>query len=277
VNGYQQSKDVQKRPEHLQVQNLAMTLGIESRQAKKTLSRIKGVKDKYGGEIREILMKEVLKSVQLLPQRQKSTVKELLGISNSDENRELRNFLLQVDNLERLIDQRSAWADGKKTSGFVIRRTKQNFFAPGEYVQFDFTDEQNEKLKRVLSLRLDPDDPSSPLQFKFNLNGNQADLDEELAQLYLDVKNVLLPSQMEELLILDRWRVLNQQPFTKLVGSFGDKVRLKTAVEQHFENRYQEVLRDTVEKLRDVQERQKREVVKALPAEWQSLLDDVGK
>lgn len=257
--------------------NFAKLFGVSEKEARKTISMARDTQEAFKKEIREVLYWEISSAAALV--QDDSVASKLLGI---DENRE---GLLAVSNIRLLIAQRKAWQKEKRYVVQIPRRTVETFATGVEVEWLQLTTDQYSEFDALLTSLKKRDQPAlldsvasqefSSYSVRFNQELGLEKTAVSGSELYKRVSEILLPAQIDELQILDRWRILNGCPFTRLLDlpDVVDLLELEPVTRKRISKEYLSILEESISRLCEIQSRQRNELVDSLPKEWRERFE----
>lgn len=263
--------------------SLGTLLGVSGTEARTIAKESKKIQQGFQNDIRKILFEEIESAVKLLDGDQRDGMNAHLGMEKE------RADLLEVDDLRSLIARRIAWQNNKNYSIQIPHRSEFKFATRQEKAWLQLTDAQFEEITTVFMSSLkekweagQPADQKNKDRLVYSFKGYTDDTQRlklernRLTELYELSRTVLLPHQVEELRILDRWCFLNVRSFTEFLKTSdfeldNDEVKLKK-----FSDSYREVLQLSIDKLTEIQKLQHDKLVERLPNGWKEKLQRIG-
>ena len=259
--------------------SLAVLFGMEEKEVSLILDKMYAVKRGFYGKIREVIYQEFQSAFKLVAPDKRAQLDELLGFEKD------RIELIAVSDLRLLISRRIAWQKGKTIRLAIKPRSINSFVNSTEKKWLNIDSGQEDELRkkwtnysRKLWQTNQPQDEKDRKVMRFTIGGNGgSSFEGKQSKLYEIAGNVLLPEQMEELKRLDRWRLMNEEPFSRFLDVSDEQVMLSEKERNQFQKMYQaNVLGNSLKKLLEIQEEQHRKFISLLPQQWSERLSEIG-
>lgn len=250
-------------------QGLGKLLGVDESEADQIVTKLKEVRAEFADEILQILYEEVESAINLLNSKQKQIASRLLKMDKK------RSALLDASDIRSLISQRLAWKASRRSRVTISLRTAFQFTTSEERKWLELAPDQEKELNLFLrSTMQSPNGNGKSIKMSFKRYPNDQKKvvgeTDRLNVLYESVSGVLLTQQIEELRVLDRWRLLKVRPLPFLLSTaeFKEKIPVEEMQRDEFLEEYNGLLDTTIKKLKEVQKEQYDQLASYLPTDW---------